>query len=176
MKNIMLPIAATFIAAVSLPIAFAQSDTHCQTESATNPKDGTLNFRFKEFSKYNLSRYALFYYDNFEDKWRKATEIKRSANSNNADSNSAQKSRGKPGGEHDWIIANGIKPSYYNPAFTGDTILRFAVREEYNNQDEEYKKDLPLWICGDVKFSGNYEFVFYEKGQDNYSGCATNVY
>ncbi|MGL5334554.1 MAG: hypothetical protein ACRC9R_00135 [Enterovibrio sp.] len=185
-KNIMLPIAAIFIAALSLPIAFAQADTDCQAASAPKPNDGTFSFRFKEFSKLKnngQNDYALFYYDNNQGKWRSATTFDMSseqgtnANNSNNGSNTDSKSRSRSSrsGEH-WVEVVGVRPHYYNPNFNADTMLKLAVRENYKGDNEDYIRKLPLWICGDVRFSGSYEFVFYEEGQASYSGCATNIY
>ncbi|MGL5336179.1 MAG: hypothetical protein ACRC9R_08570 [Enterovibrio sp.] len=137
-----------------------------QSTPAPSPSAPGLNFRFKELSSYNLSRYALFFFDPAEQKWKNAT---RSINIHDEDQQNQA--------EHGWDAeVVGIKPSYYSPAFTDDSIVQFAVREEYNGQDEDYNKDLPMWICGEVKFSGSYDFIFYEEGQNaTFSGCSVNM-
>ncbi|MGL5336178.1 MAG: hypothetical protein ACRC9R_08565 [Enterovibrio sp.] len=131
-----------------------------------NPNEPGLTFRFKEVSSHKVSRYALFFYEYAEKKWKNLT---RSVNIHDGNSGS-QQNRSK------WFEVINLRPRDINTALTANSTIRLAVREEYNNgQDEEYNNQLPMWICGDVKFSGRYEFVFYEEGQSVFSGCSSNT-
>ncbi|MGL5251376.1 MAG: hypothetical protein ACRC7P_09885 [Enterovibrio sp.] len=134
----------------------------CTAEEQTNPSftGKGFSFRFKYLSQY--TNYGLFIYDPVDEKWKNVTKI-------NSSYSSSDKDR--------WVIANSLRPEFYSTSFTNDSIVKIAVREDYNSQDEEYNQHLPLSVCGDVKFSGNYEFVFYENGEHGkLSGCSTNIY
>ncbi|MGL5249906.1 MAG: hypothetical protein ACRC7P_02360 [Enterovibrio sp.] len=132
------------------------------------PKPEYMSYRFKEISQFNSSRYALFFYDPADDKWKNLSLTI----ANNA----------RPGkmvldtkGEGEWWVMKDIQPHYLSPAFSYDSMVMLAVREN-SNQDEEYNARLPLAICGEVKFSGSYDFIFYEEGQRGVlHGCSANI-
>ncbi|MGL6176132.1 MAG: hypothetical protein ACRC1U_03965 [Vibrionaceae bacterium] len=137
-----------------------QGKLKCDAPSkpSTGVTSKELNIRFKYLSSF--PNYALFIYDPADAKWK-----------NLAFPNT------KVGSYGEWIVISGLKPNFYSTELTNDSIVRIGVREEYTEQNEDYNEKLPITICGEVKFSGSYEFVFYEKGQHgNLSGCSSNQY
>ncbi|MGL5251375.1 MAG: hypothetical protein ACRC7P_09880, partial [Enterovibrio sp.] len=117
-----------------------------QSTPPPSPSKTSSTFRFKEITQFTFSYYALLFYDPADDKWKDFF----STIANNTHPGKMvldAKGYGKS-----WAVKD-MQPQHLSPAFDYDSMVMFAVRENHNNQDEEYNKRLPMWICGNVKFT-----------------------